>query len=106
MEFVIVSGKPGLMTQKILKDVEDEDDAASKTHQYALQRKQGFLVCVFNQDGSPIAGWKVLDTNKLEEQPLDTLQSTCCVNHQTYERVKRQSIAMKKAREKRDNQEN
>ena len=100
MQFIITSGKPGLLKQNILKDVEDEEDAISKTHQFALQCKKGTLVGVFNQDGNPIAGWKVLDTNKLEEQPLDTLQSACCVNHQTYERVKRQSASMQKARDK------
>jgi hypothetical protein len=101
MEFILSKCGPlGLDIHIPLEDIGTEEEAITKAHETALQTKQGVLVALFNRDGSPIVGWKVLKENKLRREPLDTLQNSCGIGSGSYEYIKRQADEMRKAREK------
>lgn len=100
MEFILCKCGPlGLDVHIPLEDIENKEEAISKAHEIALQTKERVLVGLFTRDGDPLAGWKVLNDNKLRKEPLDTLQSACGVGQGTYEYAKKQADEIRRARE-------
>lgn len=101
MEFILCKCGPlGLDIHIPIEDIETEEEAITQAHETALHTKQGVLVALFNRDGNPIVGWKVLKDNKLRREPLDTLQNACGIGQGSYEYIKRQADEMRKARKK------